>query len=250
MAIGPNNAGAENVDGTSQNIVMMQLQLQASAVEDIQINSLSLTTGGSGFRNDEVVSPDIRIYRDMNNNGVFDTGIDELIITQNYVGNAWNFPGNTTINLTNRYIYAGATENWLIVNNFVNGDLGDNLELSLVNNSDISATGVTSSQSVNVNGATLNGGAKTVVNGTTPGTLSMALGPNDPGFQNILPGATNKSMINSPLSASSEDINISEVTFVSSRTNDKGDRSGFCPIGPGSGKVTVIIILLIMISQE
>ncbi len=195
MAIGPNNAGAENVDGTSQNIVMMQLQLQASAVEDIQINSLSLTTGGSGFRNDEVVSPDIRIYRDMNNNGVFDTGIDELIITQNYVGNAWNFPGNTTINLTNRYIYAGATENWLIVNNFVNGDLGDNLELSLVNNSDISATGVTSSQSVNVNGATLNGGAKTVVNGTTPGTLSMALGPNDPGFQNILPGATNKSMI-------------------------------------------------------
>jgi len=222
IALGDNNPGDENISGGAQNVTMAQLRLSASAVEDIEINSIAITTTGSGIRNDEVVSPDMRIYKDVNNNGVYESSIDELITTQNYVGNAWNFPGNTTLTFSSRYIYAGTTENWLIVNNYVNGDVNDNLALSIVNNSDVTATGVSSAAAVNVSGATLNAGVKTVTAGTIPGTLSLAVGGSDPGYRNIPSGSSNEVMFQLLLSAgSNEAIDISKVTLSTSGSGDE-----------------------------
>ena len=221
IALGDNNPGDENISGGAQNVTMAQLRLSASAVEDIEINSIAITTTGSGIRNDEVVSPDMRIYKDVNNNGVYESSIDELITTQDYVGNAWNFPGNTTLTFSSRYIYAGTTENWLIVNNYVNGDVNDNLALSIVNNSDVTATGVSSAAGVNVTGATLNAGVKTVTAGGSAGSLALSLGANDPGYHNIASGASEEVMLDLQLTSGSEAVQISEIGFTMSGSGNE-----------------------------
>ncbi|KAA3616963.1 MAG: T9SS C-terminal target domain-containing protein [Calditrichaeota bacterium] len=221
LSLGANNPADENINGGSSNVTMMQLKLEASAAEDIQINSIYFTTSGSGFRVDEVVNPDIRIYRDVNNNGIYDSGTDQVITTQSYSGSSWNFPGNTTVTFTNEVIYAGSSQNWLVINNFSGGDVNDNLQLTIVNNSDVSTTGLTSSGTVNVTGASLSGSKKTVVSTATAGTLILSSGGNDPGYQNITSGASNEVMLDLQLSASSEDIQISEIRFSTSGSGNE-----------------------------
>ncbi len=221
MALGSNNPGNANISGGASDVTMMQLNLSASATEDIEINSIYLTTSGSGIRIDEVVNPDIRIYRDVNNNGVYDSGTDQLIVTQAYTGANYNFPSNTTVTIGGEYIYAGTSENWLIINNFSGADTDDNIELSLVNNSDISATGVTSSNPASITGATLNAGVKTVVSGATAGTLTMSVGANDPGYQNIPDGASDEVLFDIQLSTGSEAVDIYSITLSMSGSGDE-----------------------------
>ena len=79
MAVGDNNPVNANISGSAGDVTMLQLSLSASATEDIEINSIYFTTSGSGIRVDEVVNPDIRIYRDVNNNGVYESATDQLI---------------------------------------------------------------------------------------------------------------------------------------------------------------------------
>jgi uncharacterized UPF0146 family protein len=222
IAVGSNNPGAQSINGGSTNVTMMQLRLSASATEDIEINSIYLTTTGSNLIRNEITDPEIRLYRDVNNNGVYNSGLDELITTQNYSGSVWNFPVNTTLSLSDVYIYAGSSENWIIVHSFSGGDVDDDIELSIVSNSDVSTTGVISGGAVSVSGASLNGGTKTVVSGTTPGTLNLLIGANDPGYQNIEDGASQEVMLDLQLSANSENIEISEIRFSTSGSGNEG----------------------------
>ena len=101
---------------------MLQLQLDAGSDEDVVVTSLRLTPTSSGFRTDEIEGPDIRIYNDVNNNGILETDIDEFIASGNYAGNAWNPPSASTLTIPDYVIPASGTQNWLIMNSFVNGD--------------------------------------------------------------------------------------------------------------------------------
>jgi len=213
MSLGANDPGSENINGGAQNVSMLQLHLSASSVEDIQINSIRITPTRSGtLGRGEIVNPDIRIYRDVNNNGVYDGTLDELIVSSN-----WNSSFSATTVSMSEVIYAGSSEDWLIVHSFSGADVDEYLELAVVQNSDISATGLTSSSSASVTGASVSGGRKTVVGGTTPGTLALSVGGDDPGYRNIASAATDEVMFQLLLSAgSNESVDISSITFFTS----------------------------------
>jgi hypothetical protein len=221
VSLGANDPGAENINGAAQNVTMLQLKLEASAVEDIQINSIKITPTGNGLVRTEIVDPEIRIYRDVNNNGVYESATDELITTANYGGSIYGVPPATTVSLS-EVIYAGTSENWLIVHTYNGGDVDNYLEIGVLENSDISGTGLTSSSSVGVTGASVNGGRKTVVSGTTPGTLSLSVGGEDPGYRNVNSSATDEVMFQLLLSAgSNEAVEVSSVTFATTGSADE-----------------------------
>ena len=96
---------------------------------------------------------------------------------------------------------------WLIIHSFTNGDVNDWIEISMVENSHLSATGVVSGNPANVSGASLNGGRKTVVSATTPGTLTLNAGTSNPDYRFISRGVQDEVMIQLQLTASPiEDI--------------------------------------------
>jgi hypothetical protein len=217
-----NNAGNQNVSGNAGNLVMMSLDLSDNNVEDLIITGIRITPTGSGLVRDEITDPELRIYNDINKNGSYDSATDPFIASANYGGATWAVPAVVTIPIDSFVVAAQTTASWIIVNTFNGGDVNDYLELAILENSDISGIGSVTRAAMNVTGASLNAGRKTVVSGTTPGTLTLSPGADNPDFRYISRGAQNEVMLQLHLTASPiENIQISSISFSSSGSGDE-----------------------------
>lgn len=140
--------------GTDPNNVMLQLELSVDNSEDVDVQSVSLSAGGTG--DDRRAVNVVRIYEDEDADGLYNSDPD--------LWGSGTFPtdsGNTTINVSET-IAAGTSKTIIVVyemgpqNYFQDGDT---FEVSVT---DVEATGVDSSQDVSFSGLPKGSGTKTV----------------------------------------------------------------------------------------
>ena len=90
----------------------------------------------------------VQLVRDVNNNGLYDLGTDNLLATTNYSGST------ATFTLTSVTIAADNTENWLVVYDYVSSLIqGETYRARVTNLTDLNLTGVTSGSPITASGS-------------------------------------------------------------------------------------------------
>ena len=215
LAAGPQNPAPSNVSNDAADLAMLQVRFTTSSPEQVRISSFRLTAGGSANDTVDIKSNGIRVYRDVNSNGVYDSGSD-VLVAQGTEYTADN--GYIIFSGVNHVIPAGSTEDWLVVYDLDSTATNGETFTVTMSNSMITATGVSSGQSITVGGNTVSGGTKTV---SSEGSLTIALGANTPAASTVSPGETNVAVMQVQLQASSaETLYVSSIKFKASGTGD------------------------------
>jgi hypothetical protein len=156
LFVGDHNPGVSDI--TEQlDFEMLQFKLEVSTIEDIQVNSLTLTHQGTGNPAGTILPNGVQLVRDINNNGLYDSGTDNILATTNFSGST------ATFTLSSIIISADDTENWLVMYDWSPPlTNGQTYQSRFVNLTDIDLTGVTSSESIIADGGVpVAGGTKT-----------------------------------------------------------------------------------------
>jgi len=179
VSIGGNNTISGPVDALAKtNVTVMQLNFSATPMmEDVNITGVNLTAIGTDPYNDTTI---VRVFRDINNNALFDVGTDTELGNGTFDVNCTavvNFAltltnTNLTVNGTNGNVSTMNTFNNTIVCVDTSGtfNASDTLQVRL---NSYNATGVSSEQSLTASGVTLTSntltgtGNVTVTNGTS-----------------------------------------------------------------------------------
>jgi hypothetical protein len=225
ITTGDADFGAENIAyGSARNYSLMQLKLTASSAEDIRLDQVVLRLYTDESNYNAFIPQDMRLYYDVNNDGILQEASDYLLGDANL--SSWSGSYHTsTINAKEHntmIIPAGNSRHILVSVRYQfhssysdRANNGDWYQIRFVSNSQISATGVESSASASISGAALNGGVKSIVSSGTTGSLSIAPGSDNPVSQNVAIGATDVSMLQLSLFASSaENINVTAITLT------------------------------------
>ncbi len=110
VAEGTNSPADGGVPEGATGAVVLQLEVTAGNAEAINLSSITLTA--SGTLNDATAFTSVELYRDANNNGVYNAGTDPQIDTdKTYAAD----DGTVVFDLTGKTLNAGQTENWLVV---------------------------------------------------------------------------------------------------------------------------------------
>jgi len=190
---------------------MLQLRLSASSAENITINYLGLKADGIGNDNTDLDS--VLIYKDENNNGVFDDLVDSRIAARGSFS-----ADNDSMKINCDYVLAaGVSEHWLVVYNIKSGTKADStFSVSIPLNAYISATGNTSSLPINISGAPVEGNEKTI---SIIGSMTITAGANTVPPSNESASASSLNMAQFKLTAgAAEDISITEMSFKDAGT--------------------------------
>lgn len=134
--------------------VMLQLALSADSAEDVSVNSVSLSAGGTGDDKNAITT--VKIYEDQFDDGIYNS--DPTLWGQ---GTFDADSGSTTINIS-QTIPAGNTRTIIVVYEMGSDEDfsdGDTFQVSV---DSIGATGITSSQAVTFSGLPKTSGVKTV----------------------------------------------------------------------------------------
>lgn len=208
LSAGANNPDASNESASTSNLVMMQLQLTTASAETLAVSKFEVN--GSGTADESTDITNLQLYRDENDNGVFDSGVDTQI------GGSATFSGNdgkATWNLSPAdTLLAGTTTNWLVIYNLAgSASNGETIKASVQLASNITVTGVESSQSITATGVPVNGGVKTITN---IGQLSASLGTENPAANSYSVDASGIVVGQFSFDANSvEDIRIDTLRF-------------------------------------
>lgn len=226
IAIGESNPGDENFSGTASDLTMLAFTITTNDVEDVSINSITITPETNDLRRREINgtdNPEIFIYEDVDENGDLNVAIDRFITSDSYTSflNSEVFvPEPVTIPISGEVIAANSTVQWLVVNSITGGSVGDYLEVAILQTG-ITGTGQTSLSEVSVSGLSVYGGVKTHVSGI-PGSLTLSEGSQNPEYRFISGGLQNETMLQFQLSADAiEDIDVSEFKIIMSGTGDE-----------------------------
>lgn len=226
IAVAATNPGAVNFSDPATNLTMLAFTMTANDVEDINLSSITVRAQTNDIINSEITTPDIKIYEDVDKNGLLNVAVDRFITSQDYEGQSPKVPEPATIDVSGETIAASSSVQWLIVNTIDGADAAANdyIEVSILN-TDISGTGAVSSNPANISGPNLLGGTKTCVSNTgTPGTLTLGEGPLNPVYRFISPGIQNESMLQFQLAADAvEDIEITEIRIITSGTGNESN---------------------------
>ncbi|MCM8824207.1 MAG: hypothetical protein NC822_06000, partial [Candidatus Omnitrophica bacterium] len=155
---GPNNPSDTNIGNNAQNLVMLQLSLSASSLEDINISSITFTGSGSANEVEDISS--VELWLDNNDNGILDGSDTQLNGSLTYSSDN----GTVTFNLApQETILAGTTENWIVVYD-LNGNASNSetFQVKLLNNTDVTAQGASSGNPITPTGAPVSGGVMVV----------------------------------------------------------------------------------------
>jgi len=219
---GSANPGPTTELATAQNVPMVQIKLSTSSSEAIRVSSVTVRALGTANDMTAIANNGIKLYQDVNNNGILDAGTD-VFLTQAAAFSADN--GTATLTLTGKTIAASSVENWLLTYNLGGTDTASvgQTFIARVLKTEISAKGVTTDSVVVVEGTSpITGGTKTVAQ---LGTLTLGAGSNNPGASTEGPSTQNLAMLQLRLSASlAETLLVSSVTVKSSGTaNEASD---------------------------
>ena len=211
LSVGANNPGASSEANDAHDVAMLQLACSASSAEDITVTALTFTGSGTGHERRDLERPGVFLYEDVNHDGLLDGG-DVLVNSGQYNSNNGIVTITGTITVT-----ADTTKNLLLVYDF-DGDASNSETFiaQLAQNTDITATGVTTGNPITPTGAPVTGGTKTI---STQGTLSLSAGAANPEAANVPNSSQDLEILQLSLAASSaEDMVVSSITFTASGT--------------------------------
>jgi hypothetical protein len=217
------NPGSENFGAGASNVTMMAFTLASNDIEDIQINSLTIRPQTNNITPNDLVNNDIKIYQDIDKNGLLNESIDRFIGSQNY-GGAPPQPlsSNATISITNETVPANSSVQWIIVHSFSGTSVSDYIQISILT-SDVSASGSVSLSSSNIAGNNMDGGVKTHATGVS-GSLTLSEGAQNPLFRYISPGTQDETMLQFQLAANSiENIDITQIRIATTGTGNESN---------------------------
>ncbi|MHC4873230.1 MAG: hypothetical protein ACYTFY_15410 [Planctomycetota bacterium] len=168
--IGGSNPGntSEPKANDAADLAMIQFVLAASTRENITLNSVTFTA--SGTADDSIDITSARLYRDENNNGTVDGGGTPIGTTAYFSAD----DGTITFGSLSETLTAGSVNRY-VVGYSLNGSAtnGETLTLSLNANSNVSATGATTSAAITpIGSAPYTGGTKTI---SSTGTVQPML---------------------------------------------------------------------------
>ncbi|MEJ2544727.1 MAG: T9SS type A sorting domain-containing protein [Calditrichaceae bacterium] len=156
LYLGDYNPGVSDI--TDQyNFPMLQFKLSASTLENIQVNSITITHQGTGDPEGTVMADGVQLVRDVNNNGVYDSGTDNVLTFTNFSG------VTATFTLSSVIITANTTEDWLVMYSWSPPlTHGETYQTRIADLTSLGLTGVTSSETIIAEGSVpLSGGTKT-----------------------------------------------------------------------------------------
>jgi class 3 adenylate cyclase len=183
VALGPGSPLASNEINTAQNLPILQLRLSASAAEDVQITSLTITALGSG--NDAAHLSEVRLAFDANSDGAFDPAVDTSL------GTAAGFPldnGTLTFPGLNLFVPASQSRDVLVVYS-LNGTapIGGTFAGRLASTTHVDARGMTSGQTLLAQGTfPVDGSTLTIVFSDIESSTQMAVALGDKAWFDLL----------------------------------------------------------------
>ncbi len=218
MVPGDNNPVDGNIVAGSDEVPMMQIKITGSDVEDIETNTFTFTAQGTGNDVTAIDTGTINLYKDVNNDGAYQSEID-IFIGNGKAYNADN--GTVTVSTNNRIIHKNESEYWLLTYDFNGTPVdGNTFRARILEDTDIDAVGVTSSEDATISlpEGVINGSLRTI---NSIGSLSLALGANTPVNSTIANDDQEVVMMQLRLVASeSENIQVSDATLKASGTGD------------------------------
>jgi N-acetylneuraminic acid mutarotase len=197
------------------NVPMLQMSLKAAANQPIKLTQLTLRA--SGFGDDQAAYASVRLYLDLNADGVVQTSDQALGTPTTVSGN----DGTATFGGLTAVIPAGTTQTILVVADFTSSVLPtESYALGFPANDNLRAVDPSTNAPLSVSGAPVFGGLKTI---SSQGSVAIALGINAPGPSNESASASNVPVLQFSLTASS--VEAVKVTSVTLRANGTVDDS-------------------------
>ncbi|MBD3264546.1 MAG: hypothetical protein GF375_05555, partial [Candidatus Omnitrophica bacterium] len=172
---GNNNPGDSNETQSATGVEMLQVRFETDSIEDVIVTDIELTPSGTGNDSSDLPSGAVQIYRDENDNGIYDPSVDIYIDSGNY--SADNTA--TVFDIPDQVIPKSTVENWLIVYDFSSSvtDTGETFKVELYPD-DVSCEGQDSGDTFTGYGEDVAGGTKTIT--TATGSLGISEGSNLP----------------------------------------------------------------------
>ena len=134
---------------------MIAMELEASSVEDLEIEKVMVHSGGTGNEKSAVLPGGVKMIRDANKNGEYDYG-EEVVGLYNYHYAEDN--GAIEFNAPMETLTATASTDWVLVYNFSgNAKDGDTFWVAVDTNIDITVRGKDSGKILQVSGVPLTG---------------------------------------------------------------------------------------------
>jgi hypothetical protein len=215
VSLGSNSPGATNESAEGSGVTMLQFALSSSQVESFSVTSI--TVKGAGTGNDATNVSSVKLYRDVDGDGVVDVGSDVLLGSGVYAAN----DGVVAFASLSETIAAGSTTHYLVTYDFSGASLGSTFAASVVSGASVTASGATSGPAGGLVVGSAAGATKTILGA---GSLTISTGTASPGTTFERPGA-DVSMLQVALSASS--VEGVKVTGLSVRSSGSGaDNTG------------------------
>ncbi|MFH1421926.1 MAG: hypothetical protein ABIH42_04340, partial [Planctomycetota bacterium] len=216
ISMGGANPGVSSVCNDAQGVPMLQINLTVGDTEDIRITSITFNSSGTGDDRADVSS--VSLYNDLNSNGLLDTNEPQIGSAQTYSAN----DGAVTFSGLSEVINRSTSESWLVVYNFAgSAELGETFRCAFTGASNLNATGVTSNSSITPSGSfPISGGNKTISVIPT-GYLTVSIGSNTPGDNNVARDAQHIYMLQISITVSNDEaVRVSSLTFRASGSGD------------------------------
>jgi hypothetical protein len=138
ISLGSSNPPAAGVSIPTANVSMLQVHIVAGITENVDISSVTFTADGSGDPNADISS--VALYNDLDGSGTLTGGDVPIGAPTTFSSGTATFGGLSEIITAG----AGNAEDWIVVCDFTGGSPGDTYRVSLLSNTDVSATGVLS----------------------------------------------------------------------------------------------------------
>ncbi|MBI5359950.1 MAG: right-handed parallel beta-helix repeat-containing protein [Planctomycetes bacterium] len=209
-------AGDKNTQNTTESTMavqmeMLQFSITANASQNIKLASLTITASGTANESVDVLPGNVKLYADVNNNGIVDSDDIQL-------GDGASFSADNeelTITNFNLTIPDGVTK-YLILSYSLSGTAEQDMtfKAEIANSLHVTAVMETTEETVLTIGTfPVEGGVKTISN---TGSLTAALGPANPSPQTIANTNTNVGVFQIALTSSSvEQIAVGTIIFSS-----------------------------------
>jgi hypothetical protein len=211
---GPNSMASRIVAAGTTGLATLQLRLNAEN-ETFTVSSLAINADGT--LNDLTNVSAVRLYQDTDNNGLAG-GSDVLLATDVYTQDN----GRLVFNMTPLTVPANSTRDLLVALDLSVGASGGETVRTIVSSAaDLVASGATSG-TLPLTGPRALSGTPVIGNiATIGGALAVSLGAATPGTGTAQPSASEVPMLQVTLSAQSENVAVSALTFSASGSGDE-----------------------------
>ncbi|MBI2930505.1 MAG: hypothetical protein HYY16_02545, partial [Planctomycetes bacterium] len=224
VQLGPNSPPASTQLNTAQNLSVIQLRLAASSQEHVRIDSLRVTGTGTGDEAAHISG--VRLYHDVNGNGLLDPDIDVLL------AGPMTYPvddGAITFQGLNQVVPAGESRDWIVTYSLAgNAPIGSTVAAGMAAPQDLSARGTTSDLPLLPSGTfPLTGAPVTIVASGSAGGLHITRGGAIPSAGSVAAGEQTVEMLQIMLNTSSvEAVTVTGLVVHAFGSGDDSNHVG------------------------